>query len=80
MKKKYYGVVGVNGYGIFDDYEKVLAVRKYLKKFKVKRDSNLEKIKTWTEDMYYELQENLSNFAIEPIKNLNWVYYAKRNR
>ena len=35
-KKRFYGVAGTNGYGVFDDYGKVLKSRPYVKGFMLK--------------------------------------------
>ena len=36
MAKKFYGIAGTNGYGVYDDYDKVLGSRKYVKGYKIK--------------------------------------------
>lgn len=35
-KKRFYGVAGINGYGVYNDYERVLESRPYVRGFMVK--------------------------------------------
>lgn len=35
-KKRFYGVAGINGYGVYNDYGKVLESKPYIRGFKVK--------------------------------------------
>lgn len=59
MSIKYYGVAGVAGYGVYDDYEKVLESRRFIKKFINKKFSNIEDAKQWAVvDTFEELKEN----------------------
>lgn len=77
MKKNYYGVAGVNGYGVYNNYNKVIEAKPYLEKFKVKGHKTFDKAKEWAEDTYYELQENMQDYCIEEITKINWIYYVK---
>lgn len=79
MKRKYYGVAGVNGYGVYDDYEKALVSRMYIKSCKVKKWGNFELAKEWAEQTYQDLQLNdWQEYRIEKIEKVNWVYYRKK--
>lgn len=78
MKKKYYGVVGINGYGVYDDYEKTVKSMSYLVKEKCKSFSTFEDAKNWAEDSFYEMQKDLFDLSIEPILRVNWIYYKEK--
>lgn len=79
-KIKFYGVAGVNAYGVYNDYGKVQEAQEYIRKFKVKSFQEFEDAKDWAEETYYELQgDSYYNYEIEEIKKLNWCYYRKKN-
>lgn len=52
MAKKFYGVAGTNGYGVYDNYSKVLKAREYIKGYKVKSFKNLGDAEAYAVDMY----------------------------
>lgn len=79
MKKKYYGVAGVNGYGVYNNYDEAFETKKYLMKFRNKSFDTFEKAKEWAEDTYYELQHGvIYEYRIEEIEKMNWIYYRKK--
>lgn len=57
MEKKFYGIAGTNGYGVYDDYEKVLKSRGYIKEYKVKSFKNLIDAKRYAVETYESLQD-----------------------
>ncbi len=77
MKKiKYYAVAGVNAYGVYDDYERVLESKKYIAEFKLKKFDTFDDAKMWAEDTYDDLQVNCKvEYQIWEIKRLNWCYF-----
>ena len=77
-RKKYYGVAGENGYGVFDDYDKVLESRKYLqRKYRCKSQKTFEEAKEWAEDTLMELRDGEFDYEIDTIQKINWVYYVR---
>ena len=78
-KQKYYGIAGVNAYGVYDDYEKVLESRQYIAKFKNRRFDDFEEAKEWAEWMYEELQADSSiDYDIKELRQVNWCYFRQR--
>lgn len=76
--KKFYGVAGKNGYGVYDDYGKVLGTKPYVKEYKVKGFRKCEEAEEYAVDMYGELQYGASKFnVVNAIHKLNWFYYKK---
>lgn len=82
MKKKYfYGVAGVNAYGVYNDYEKVLKRRERIAEFKNKKFKTFDEAKEWAELTYYRLQmkhSGLYDYEIDDIKKVNRCYYRVR--
>lgn len=79
MSKKYYGVTGVNAYGVYDNYEKVMETKKFIAEFKCKAFSKFDAAKEWSEDRYYELQgDSFFGYQIQEIQRLNWTYYRRK--
>lgn len=83
--RKYYGIYGTNGFGIFSDYETALNTRRYLSKFKIQRfdcfeDAACYAATGYNEFVYPEDNEAYYNYNFKLC--LNWVYYKKeiRNR
>ncbi len=78
-KEKFYGVAGVNAYGVYNDYEKVCKSRRFIAKFKTKKFNEFESAKHWAEDTYEELQRGFYyDYEIPEITKLNWCYYRKK--
>ena len=62
-KKRFYGVAGTNGYGVYDDYNKVLEARPYIKGFMVKgfpyyKDAERYSIETYKRLVYGTIDVN----------------------
>lgn len=77
-KEKYYGVAGVNGCGVYNDYEKVLEVQRYVAKIQCKKFSDFGDAKFWAENTYDELQDGYGEYCPIDIRKVNWLYYRKR--
>lgn len=75
MKKEYYGVAGTNGYGVYNNYTKVMLSKPYIKKYKVKGFSTFIEARNYAIKTHYTLQ-NISKpfFIVENSKGLNWFY------
>lgn len=75
----FYGVAGENGCGVYDDYEKVLKTRPYVKKYKVKRFADFIQAKEYAIKMYQSMQCDAYEFyKIDSICDLNWFYRKYR--
>ena len=80
MKKiRYYGIAGVNAYGVYDDYTEVLKSKKFIAGFKNKGFNSFEEAKEWAKDMYEDLQSiYYTDYQIAEIRKVNWCYYRKK--
>lgn len=77
-KKKYYGVAGRNGYGVYNNYGKVMADKTFVVGFKVKGFWDFAGAKRWAEEAYNEYQENEKyTYEIDEIVKINWYYYKQ---
>lgn len=75
----FYGVAGLNGYGVYDDYEKVLKTRPFVKKYKVKRFADFNQAEEYANEMYQSMQCDANKFyKIDSISDLNWFYRKYR--
>lgn len=74
-KKKYYGVTGTNGYGVYNDYTKVMLSKPYIKKYKVKSFGTFIEARNYAIETHHILQ-NISKpfFIVEENKKLNWFH------
>lgn len=74
-RKNYYAVAGVNGYGAYNDYDKVLKSHPFIKKYKCKGTNSVEEARELAVQMFREL---VGTYAVgkklEPIVSLNWFY------
>lgn len=78
-KVKYYGVAGSNGYGVYNDYDRVLESRIHIKKFRNKKFDNFEDAKRWATDTFYEIQNDFFVVVDQvEIESLNWFYRVKK--
>lgn len=76
---KFYAVAGFNGYGVYNDYEKVLESQQYIWGFKVKSFIDYDLTLRNAKKMYYNLQ--IQKFgSLHPVLQeekyggLNWFY------
>lgn len=74
-RKKYYGVAGSNGYGVYDNYDRVLKSRPFITAFTVKKFKDFDEAKVFALDEYDRLQDGeLGSYQIEDINEKNWFY------
>lgn len=77
MNKNYYGIYGKNGYGVYDDYEKVQSAAKYIVKFNNKKFLNINDAKMYSE-MGFVVLNKMDVALIMPKKiSINRTYYLK---
>ena len=77
-KKKFYGVAGANGYGVYDKYGRVLASRPFITKFTLKSFHDFSEAKTFAVNTYEEFQNDaIGSYEIESLDEKNWFYYRK---
>lgn len=80
-KEKYYAVSGINGYGVYTDYEKVKDTIRFLANPHYKKYTSFECAKESAVSRFYDLQEYYHReFEIEELRKVNWTYYRKMNR
>lgn len=81
MRKKevFYGIAGINAYGVYNDWDKVLESRKYIAEFQTKKWKGFDEAKAWAEETYEEKQYRTGGYyEIPEIKKVNWCYYRKK--
>ena len=79
MAKKYYGIAGENGYGVFNDYDKVLEIRGSIRKYKIKGFNWWKEAKLYATNEFHSLQDGVNKVPlIAEIKRTNY-FYRKRN-
>ncbi len=77
-KKRFYGVAGSNGYGVYDDYDRVLKTRPFVTEFTIKKFKDFDEAKVFALDGYERLQDGtLGLYDIEDINEKNWFYRRK---
>lgn len=79
MKKKiYYGVAGINGYGVYDDHDSVLISKPFITSFTMKGFHDFDEAKVFAVDMYRYMQDELFGiYEIEELEEKNWFYRRK---
>lgn len=78
-KKRFYGVAGINGYGVYDNYDRVLKTRPFVTAFTIKKFKDYDEAKVFALDEYERLQDGtLGSYDIEEINEKNWFYYRER--
>lgn len=74
-KKRFYGVAGVNGYGVYNDYDKVLKSKPYIISFRVKGFPYYKKAKEYAINNYKQMAYGTTDICgTYSIKRLNWFY------
>ena len=74
-RKKYYAVAGTNGYGAYDNYEKVMKSHSYIKSYKCKGTNTVEEAKELAVQMFCELTGPYTvEIILKPIAIINWFY------
>lgn len=78
-KWKFYAVAGFNGYGVYNDYDKVLESKEYINGFKVKSFIDKGAAQRYAKQKYYEMQ--IQRYHIfHPVRRdneyggMNWFY------
>lgn len=76
--KQYYGVAGVNAYGVYTNYGKVLEAKEYIKQFNCKKHPNFNSAKEWAVERFEDLQgEDWMDYKIQEIKKRNRCYFRQ---
>lgn len=77
--RKYYGVAGTRGYGVYNNWNQAKSARRYTPHYKVKSEKDFDKAKEYAKDKFDELQNGRKDgFYIEDITSVN-VFYTKRD-
>lgn len=78
--KVFYSVFGINGFGVYTDYEKVLKAKQYLNAFNCKKHKTYLDAKSYAIASYNERQES-SDFLIRNDTDIslpyNWTVFRK---
>lgn len=81
---KFYAVAGFNGYGVYNDYDKVLKSKKYINGFKVKSFIDKGAASRYAKQTYYEMQ--IQRYHIfHPVRldneygGMNWFYHMNQD-
>lgn len=78
MRRMYYGVAGSNGYGVYNDYDRVLDSRPFITEFTIKKFKDFDEAKAFALDEYERLQDGaLGSYEIEELDKKNWFYRRK---
>lgn len=82
MRVNYYAVYANGGFGVYNEYEQVLEIQRYLKGFKVKKYSSFEEACEQAIDGYNQMQQGMENYDCIYLGTsklrLNWTYYRKQ--
>lgn len=77
--RKYYGVAGTRGYGVYTNWNQAKSARRHTPQYKVKGEKDFDKAKAYAKDKFDELQNGRKDgFYIEDITSVN-VFYTKRD-
>lgn len=77
--RKYYGVAGTRGYGVYNNWYQARNARMYTPHYKVKGEKDFEKAKAFAKNKFDELQNGRKEgYYIEDITSEN-VFYTKRD-
>lgn len=80
-KKKFYGVAGINGYGVYNNYNKVLESRPYVKGFMVKGFPYCREAKIYAVDTYKQLAYGTADVnGTYEIRRINRFYHKNSIR
>ncbi len=76
MKKVYYGLVGLYGYGIYTDYDKLSEKIEWANNGMLKEFANREEAENWVLGTHKSMMLKRGVFySIYPVKD-NWFYYT----
>lgn len=82
-RKKWYGVYGFNGLGIYTDYQRLLDARVYIRGIQIKSFPNREEAEDFARDGFIRLNGADMLFSTVPEEKLlrsNYCYFRDRNR
>lgn len=80
-KKRFYGVAGINGYGVYNDYGKVLESKPYIRGFKVKGFLYCLEAKVYAINAYKQLAYGATDInGSYEIKRMNRFYHKNPMR
>ena len=71
-KYGFYGVYGLNGGGVYDNWEKVISSKKYVKGFNVKKFSSLDNAVKYVEEGVAQVMENVNVDKL--YTRMNWFF------
>ena len=75
--RKYYGVAGTRGYGVYTNWNQAKSARRHTPQYKVKGEKDFDKAKAYAKDKFDELQNGRKDrFYIEDITSVNAVSYT----
>lgn len=78
-KKRFYGVAGSNGYGVYNDYERVLRARPYVRGFLVKGFPYYKEAERYAVNAYKRSVYGTTDIDITyEIKRMNRFYYKDK--
>lgn len=78
-KKRFYGVAGSNGYGVYNDYERVLRAKPYVRGFLVKGFPYYKEAERYAVDAYKQSVYGTIDIDITyEIKRMNRFYYKNK--
>ena len=75
----FYGVAGVNGYGVYTNFDKAQDAQNFLYASRVKKFLTFADAKHWATERFLGLQNPMDVFIdIDPITSKNRTYYKKK--
>lgn len=78
MRRMYYGVAGSNGYGVYNNYNRMLDSRPFITAFTVKKFKDFDEAKVFALDEFARLRDGeLGSYEIEELDEKNWLYRRK---
>lgn len=74
-KKKYYGVAGVDGYGVYDDYDSILGAKPFITSVMIKEFGDFNEAKVFAVNTCEGLQDGTSDlYEIKKLDEKNKFY------
>ena len=75
---KYIGVAGLNGYGVFLDSKTVLKTKPYVKEYRARFFTDVQRAIKWVTNQYNALQKTEQHqYQIDEITQLDWFYHRR---
>lgn len=80
-KRRFYGISGTNGYGVFDDYNKVLEQKPYIRGFKIKGFRYYNEAESYAINTFKQLVYGKSDaIKVHEIRRINRFYHGSFSR